>query len=756
MKRLLLASAFPGVALLLGLPFMAAQEPARGKLAEEFQKYDRDKDGRVTAEELAQPRLFKVLDANGDGAILLEEAEKVIRERGAAAVQAIAAEAAPASEPPVRQGPKVLRGADRNVSRLIPDVGFTDLGGRTRKLSDLKSHKAVVIAVTSTSCPLSRKFLPTLAQLEKDWQDRGVAFVFVNPISTDKRTDMAEAIQANGISGSYVADETGALARAAGATSTTDVVVLDAARTVVYHGAVDDQYGFGYSLDAPRVTYLKDALKSVVDGSRLVVAATEAPGCALELDGAPAPAATEITWHSRVSRIVQQHCVECHRDGGVAPFELTAREDLIAHKAMIKQVLERGAMPPWFAAPIEDQPARWSNDRALPEQDKFDLLAWLSGGHPEGDPADAPLPSKWSNEWLIGTPDAVLQLSEPVAIKATGTMPYQNISVTTSFEEERWVRGFEIRPTDRAVVHHVLVFVDSPEDGEVDESDERRGFLAAYVPGNSYVVYPPGFAKRLRKGATLRFQMHYTPAGKATTDQTRLGLLFADEPPRHEVKVHGIADVRLNIPPGAASHEESTSLRLPADTQMIAFMPHMHVRGKAFKYEAELPDGTRQVLLDIPRYDFNWQFAYRLNEPQLLPAGTNLKVTAWYDNSSGNPANPDPTKTVRWGPQTFDEMMIGYVEYFVPAEEANSSTPQIGERGARLAGYIQELFNRMDANKDAKVSRDEWRQAAQQIQQLRGNVRVADLVFTRLDRNRSGFIEKEEIEKLPEMLQRGR
>jgi hypothetical protein len=203
-----------------------------------------------------------------------------------------------------------------------------------------------------------------------------------------------------------------------------------------------------------------------------------------------------------------------------------------------------------------------------------------------------------------------------------------------------------------------------------DDDDERDGFFAAFVPGNSHAIFPDGFAKKIPAGAIVSFQMHYTPNGKATTDRTRLGLVFASRPPRHVVHVAGLANPLLSIPAGDANHLETTAITLPSDTTLLSFSPHMHVRGKAARYEAVLPDGTRRRLLDVPAYDFNWQLQYRLAEPMTLPRGTRLVYSAWYDNSNGNPANPDATKTVRWGPQTFDEMMLGYVEYFVPGREA--------------------------------------------------------------------------------------
>jgi hypothetical protein len=369
----------------------------------------------------------------------------------------------------------------------------------------------------------------------------------------------------------------------------------------------------------------------------------------------------------------------------VGPFPLDTYDDLVGHAAMVREVIERGTMPPWFAAstPADPETGRvhtlWANDRSLAQGERRELLTWIEGGRPEGDPTEAPTPRRYPDGWQIGTPDAVFEFAEPVTVKASGVMPYQTVIVETHLPEDRWVRAIEVQPGDRNVVHHALIHLagaDEASGGPRDAAaEERGGFWGEYVPGQNTLVYPDGFAKRLPKGARLKFQMHYTPNGTATTDRTRVGVIYAQEPPEHEVRVAGIVNARISIPPGAADHREEASLTLPFDATIMGFLPHLHLRGKACRYEVVYGDATRTTLLDIPRYDFNWQLLYRFYEPLPLHAGDRLVFTAWYDNSAGNPANPDPTKTVRWGPQTFDEMHLGYVEYYVPGIKAGEPLP---------------------------------------------------------------------------------
>ncbi len=580
----------------------------------------------------------------------------------------VAAEA-PASP---RQQARALDAREFAVGTLIPDVDFTDLKGKAWRLSSFQHTRPAVIALVSTSCPVSKRYLPTLAKLEVECREKGAALLLVAPTATDKPDDLRAAFRQAGLTAPCAADSSGALAAALHASSTTDAFVLDGARTLAYRGAVDDQYGLGYSLDAPHKRYLSDALAAVSIGDLPEIRATEAPGCALDIAAAKS-AGGAPGYHDRIARLVQTNCQECHHNGGIAPFALETYEQVSAKAGMIRKMVSGDLMPPWFAAPGQLGKHIWANDRSLLPQDKADLLAWIADGKPEGAVADAPLPRHWPADWAIGAPDAVIQIPQPIEVKATGTMPYQNVTVDTEFGEDKWVQSFEIRPTAREVVHHVLVMVENPGSKRGQQDGLISGFFAAYVPGNNVVRYPEGLAKLLPAGAKLHFQIHYTPNGTATQDQVRLGLVFAKAPPEHMVRVAGIANVFLKIPPGDDNFPVTGMIPVIRPVQVLAFMPHMHLRGKAFRFEATLPDGTRQTLLDVPRYDFNWQLSYRYAEPMALPRGSKVEATGWFDNSANNPANPDPAKLVKWGPQTSDEMMIGYVEYYFTDESPRAN-----------------------------------------------------------------------------------
>ena len=731
------------------LALTAALQAQPDVIATRFKQLDTNGDGKLSADELKdvaqlQTRL-KGADKNGDGFLTLDEVRAHL---GQPAVKPKDPE--PAAKPdPVREAPKVLAPNAAGIGRMVPDVPLKTLDGKDVALKGLVGKNGLVVAFTNTTCPICKKYGPTLTKLEEALAAKGMAVLFVNPTANEKPADMTAFAAAHKLKGPYVHDRDGTVAKTLGATSTAEVFLLDRQRTLIYRGAIDDQYGLGYAHDAPKRTYLLDAVTALLTNRAADPAATTAPGCELDLSAAKATA-TGITYHNRISRIVQANCVECHRAGGVAPFSLETYDDVVAHAGMIRKVVEKGTMPPWFATPAaEGKPSPWANDRTVPAADRADLFAWLKSDRPKGDDADAPLPRTYADGWLIGKPDAVYEFPKAVAVKANGTMPYQNVTVETKLTEEKWVKAVEVRPSAREVVHHVLVFVLPPGKEEADDprdaaAEERKGFFAIYVPGQSVLSYPDGFAKRLPKGSRLRFQMHYTPNGKATEDKTRIGLVFAEKSPQFEVKVAGIVNPKLSIPPGADNHPEPAVLRVPTNATALGFLPHMHLRGKAFRYEITLPGGKAETVVDIPHYDFNWQLYYRLAEPRLIPAGTTVKATGWYDNSDKNPANPDPKKTVRWGPQTTDEMMLGYLEYYVPAGSTSTMA------GGGLGGSFDPagLFKRLDTNSDGKITHAEYDVFVKLLPRFKDNPDETKQLFERLDANEDGMLTPEEFKKL--------
>lgn len=335
----------------------------------------------------------------------------------------------------------------------------------------------------------------------------------------------------------------------------------------------------------------------------------------------------------------------------------------------IRSALLSGKMPPWQADP---RYGKFSNDLSLAPGEKETLVAWIDGGAAEGNPADAPKPRAWVEGWRIPKPDVVFELPQDFHVPAAGTINYQYISVPTHFTEDKWVQAAEVRPGNRAVVHHSIVVVDTGG-GELAQE-----YLAGYAPGMSPQMWKPGEARLIKAGATLVFQMHYQAIGKPAQDRTKIGLIFAKKPATEQIVAMQAAAHWLAIPPNDASYRVSASETIRQPALLVGLRAHMHLRGKSFVFRARYPDGQTETLLDIPHWDFNWQPYYYLAKPKPLPVGTRIEATAVFDNSPNNLANPNPRTTVFWGPQTWDEMMIGWFDIAIPAHLAPRAQPATG------------------------------------------------------------------------------
>ena len=378
------------------------------------------------------------------------------------------------------------------------------------------------------------------------------------------------------------------------------------------------------------------------------------------------PAAAPLTFSKHVAPILYKNCVECHRPSMFAPMSLMTFEETRPWARAIKQRVAKREMPPWSADP---QYGRFKNDARLSQADIDTIVRWVDTGAAKGDDRDLPPAPSFPEGWTIGTPDVVFTMTETYTVPAEGTIPYLYFRIPTNLTEDKWVQAIEIRPGNRAVVHHVIANA-QPGGGNVrDERTPGRTGLGGTTPNKPGIVYEPGTARLLRAGSDIILQMHYTTMGREATDRTSIALIYAKEPPTRVIAGGNVMNVRFEIPPGADSHEVRGSRVLAEDTFLTAMTPHMHVRGKDMIYIAHYPDGRSETLLSVPKYDFSWQHTYELTEAKRLPAGTRLEVIAHFDNSPKNLFNPDPSATVRWGDQTWEEMMIGFYTTVVTAPE---------------------------------------------------------------------------------------
>jgi len=385
-------------------------------------------------------------------------------------------------------------------------------------------------------------------------------------------------------------------------------------------------------------------------------------GLAVSLAAFAATTAPEKpTFANDVAPILFERCVSCHRPGEAAPMSFTSYQLVRPWvKAIRDQVVAR-SMPVWLADPHSGS---FKNDRRLSQVEIDTIVNWVATGAPEGDPKRTPPPPSFAEGWQIGKPDVVIDMGRDYDVPAKAVVPYQYFVVPTNFTEDKWIEAAEIRTTNRATVHHIIVYLQEP--GKPAAGSDGMGLLVGYGPGEQPMIFEPGTARLIKAGTSLRFQVHYTPNGTAYTDRSYVGLRFAKAPVKYASGTGQAVSFSLKIPPGDSNYETKSSWTAMTDTQIIDLMPHMHVRGKDFKYTITYPDGRQEVLLNVPRYDFNWQLKYDLKEVLNVPKGTRIDCVAHFDNSPNNKYNPDPTKEVHWGDQTWEEMMIGFFTFIVP------------------------------------------------------------------------------------------
>jgi hypothetical protein len=449
----------------------------------------------------------------------------------------------------------------------------------------------------------------------------------------------------------------------------------------------------------------RTARYSAVFGTALLGSLFMMPGQASAQGSRPAQNAP--TFSMDVAPVLYKHCTTCHRPGEIAPMSLLTYEQARPWARSIRDNVAKGVMPPWHADPAH---GKWLNDRSLTPQEKDVIVRWVDAGAPEGNKRDLPKAPEYAAGWTIGKPDAVITMEKEYAVPATGEIPYQYFEMQTNFTDDKWVQALEVRPGNRAVVHHILVYARAPQttrrqpafkmanppgplsptqmkemeaakaNPEVAqklraESNRRGNLIAQIAPGTNATVYSPGSAMKLEAGTVLTFQIHYTTNGAAATDKSSIGFKFAKEAPTRAVYATAMMNPRFMIPAGAPNHAVEAKMEFVEDVTIYSLAPHTHLRGKTWEYTLTYPDGRSEVILSVPTYDFNWQTDYVFATPLRVPKGSTLKSVAHYDNSKENKANPDPTQPVYWGDQTWEEMQYTGIMYSVD-KEARTTTSQ--------------------------------------------------------------------------------
>ena len=616
---------------------------------------------------------------------------------------------------------------DRGVMQRVADFTLDDVAtGRPVSLYSFVGKRAIVLVFLGTDCPVGNLYALRLIELNHEYKGKGVVFLGLNSNAHEDREKVARYVKDSGIDFPVLKDVGNKVSDTVLAERTPEALVLDGFARIRYRGAIDDQYIQGKSKDKPQHAYVKDALESLLKDRPIKVTATPVAGCLLDrvdpkmADSSKAPRVRApsaevnkgfeardgrklakpgaVTYAADVARIIQDRCQSCHRPGQVGPFPLLTYDDARKHAAMIREVVEERRMPPWHADP---RYGHFSNDRSLSAQDRATLMAWIDQGTPLGDVKDVPPARTYPEGWTIGKPDVVFEIPEPYYVPPQGTVAYVHFRIPTNFKEDKWIQAAEAVPGDPSVVHHIVVFL-------MDRSGNmRRGpgeHFCGYAPGDLPTVLPEGTAKKIPAGTDLIFQVHYTPNGRTRVDRSKVGFVFSKTQPTRQAYTIGIAKPDLMLPPERDNVAVPSAAVVSADARLLSFMPHMHLRGKDFQYTVTRPGEAPKVVLSVPAYDFGWQTYYVLSEPINLPKGTRIDCLAHFDNSSGNPYNPDPTKLVKWGEQTWEEMMIGYVDIDVPA----GSPPPIEKTELRPAAVrigqnaIQALRKATGANPNGR------------------------------------------------------
>lgn len=542
----------------------------------------------------------------------------------------------------------------------VDNFALLDHQGRFHELYDYRDRQAIVLFVHGNGCAIARNALPALVALEKELAPKGVAFLLLNANSQDDRESIATEAKEYGISLPILVDETQLVAESLGLTRTAEALVIDPKTwAIVYRGPVDDRLHYQTQRPA-REHFLRDALLAQLSGEAVAEPVRPAAGCLIMFEEPKAG----ISYAKDIAPLLAERCATCHRSGGVAPWAMVSYAMVRGWSPMMREVIRTRRMPPWHADP---HVARFANEIGLDVDEKRRLVHWIEAGAPRGDGPDplAEAPLSPPAEWVLGEPDLIVEVS-PQEIPATGVVPYRYETLAFPADRDLWIRGVDLRPSNPRVLHHGLAWILYPAGHgppRVEGRDFTRGQFAAYVPGRDVKPLPDGTGYFVPAGSKIRFQLHYTTTGRVEQDRPRLGLYLSELPLAHELKTGAVGRFDFEIPPGAREYESDAELEIGRDILLYRLSPHMHYRGKRMSFEAEYPDGRVEQLLSVPRYDFNWQRRYLLDPPKRIPAGTILRIHAAFDNSVYNPANPDPTATVRYGEQSFEEMLFGYFVY---------------------------------------------------------------------------------------------
>ena len=610
--------------------------------------------------------------------------------------------------------------------------------GAAHELHYYRDAPAVVIMVQGNGCPIVRNALNDYKALRDRYAEQGVAFYLLNANLQDDRASMRKEAAEWDIDIPILDDETQLIGEALGLVRTAEVLVIDPkAWQVAYRGPLNDRIN-DYERQRAEVGehYAADAIEALIadDGQAIQVAERDAIGCLINFP-ARSQEAGQVNYVADVAPILQQNCVICHQEGGIGPWAMSGYNMVRGFAPMIREVVRTKRMPPWHADP---HIGAFKNGRGLTVEEARTLVHWAESGAPRGEGEDPlALVNNKAVEWPLGEPDLIIDIPA-FAVPANGVVEYQFPEVENPLDEAKWVVATDVLPGDRNVVHHVLFGSSRSPTDPADRNLDFELFIGDYAPGNEGSHMPAGTGVLVEGGGYYQFQMHYTPYGKAVVDRSQLGLYFADEPPPNYLRQTMVVDPTIRVPANDARHQEEAYLTFDRDALLHSLGPHAHYRGIASHFELRRPDGSSEILLSVPNYDFNWQRTYEFAEPVAMPAGSRLVHRTTYDNSARNPGNPDPNRDVTWGLQSWDEMLYGAVQFTWTEESTDNPI-----HNEALHDTFQ-FVGFMDRNMDGKLV---WSELPQQMKKrlVQG--------FAAVDTNGDGGLDANEIFKMQQRRQ---
>lgn len=533
----------------------------------------------------------------------------------------------------------------------VGDFSLLDQNGYHHSMSWYDDHEAIALLVQVNDSAATEAAVPAFDELKSRFDNLGVEFMMINPMGRYNREAVKASVEEYAVDIPVLMDDARMISESLGIERAGQVLIYDPDRFVVrYRGTVEGA---------------EAALEEILAGDEVSRAEIATTGEAITYPQRAVP-----SYVADIAPVLAQQCAECHREGGVAPFAMDSHAMVQGWSPMIREVLMTRRMPP---GQIDGHIGEFMNDRLVSDENIRKIITWAEAGAPKDGDHDPLTELTWPNtKWAYGEPDLVLDIPA-TSVPATGNGVFVNVEVVFDMPEDRWMKGSQIIAGDRAALHHTVNRLDFP--GE----DGRRGFLggdptpdkaniAAYIPGFVQEMNPPDTGGLIKAGSVLHLNMHYTPYGKETVDRSQVGVWFypVDEPPAERMSGNCACIFPNNwttIPPNDPAFEQVSQITIAKDAHLYSFTPHMHFRGKYMRFYADYPDGTREELINIAKYNYNWQLSYQYEEPKFVPGGTVITAVGAFDNSAQNPANPNPDRAVDWGNESWDEMFFGAVNY---------------------------------------------------------------------------------------------